>query len=310
MKAHHFLLVVLANIWLGAGSVNAALITLISDGESKYRSSMHCSPKIRLDGEIKAGDLDVLKNLVDKTCNKVKKNKDGHINYWFILNSDGGDVSAALEIGRFIRNLTFPIKSTKFNVGVPWRSRCFSSCVFLIAAGQSRYITGTVGIHRPYLVQLNSNFSAADIGRIRSEQIRLIKAYLAEMDVPESLLEAMLSIPPEEIKVLSESELKQYRIFHDDANFEEKETAESAKEWYLTSAEYRKRVAERIKNCGLFSLTTDNGVWSDCEDMTMLNISKTELQKRRSKARSACLNLKSEVNNDYERCYERIRAGK
>ena len=141
-------------------------------------------------------------------------------------------------------------------------------------------------------------------------KIRLIKAYLAEMDVPESLLDAMLSIPPEEMKILSESELKQYRIFHDDANFEEKRTAENAKEWYLTSAEYRKRDAEKNKTCGLPIYVTDHSTYSLCEKLTMLNISEAELKKRKSKARSACLNLKSKVNYDYDRCIDKILAGK
>ena len=311
MKAHHFLLVVLANIWLCAGLANAARITLT---ESEWQILRSCEATIRFDGEIKAGDLDVLKSLVDKTCNKVKKNTEGYIEYKLLLNSDGGDVSAALEIGRFIRNLSLPPTSAHFGVILGRNDRCNSSCVFLIAAGPSRRISGKVGIHRPYLVQINSNLSAADIGRIRSEQIRLIKAYLAEMDVPESLLDAMLSIPPEEMKILSESELKQYRIFHDDANFEEKRTAENAKEWYLTSAEYRKRDAEKNKTCGLPIYVTDHSTYSLCEKLTMLNISEAELKKRESKARSACLHLRSKVNNevntDYWMCRNKIRAGK
>ena len=308
MKAHHFLLVILANIWLYAGLANAARITLT---ESEWQNLRSCEATIRFDGEIKAGDLDVLKSLVEKTCNKAKKNTEGYIEYKLLLNSDGGDVSAALEIGRFIRNLSLPPTSAHFRVYLGWNDRCNSSCVFLIAAGQSRGIHGKVGIHRPYLVQINSNLSAADIGRIRSEQIRLIKAYLAEMDVPESLLDAMLSIPPKEMKILSESELKQYRIFHDDANFEEKQTAERAKEWYLTSAEYRKRDSDKNKNCGLFpNDKMEFYAYHVCREMTMLNISEAELKKRKSKARSACLNLKSEVNYDYHRCIDKILAGK
>ena len=284
MKAHYFLLVVLANIWLGAGLVNAASITLTSNGEDKSYPSLICNPKIQFDGQIKEGDLDVLKSLVDKTCNKVKKNKNGYIKYLLSLNSDGGDVTTALSIGRFIRNLSFPVKSAHFEVWVFGRYKCNSSCVFLIAAGQSRKVYGKVGIHRPYFVELSPNLSTADIGRIRSEQTRLMKSYFAEMDVPESLLDAMLSIPPENIKILSESELKQYRIYYDDANFEEKETAELAKQWYLTSAEYRKRVAERSKKCSSAMSREDWGQYRVCEVMTMVNISKSEAQKRIEKS--------------------------
>jgi hypothetical protein len=307
MSAHRFLVIVLVNIWFGVGLVNAARITLTSTGQDEFFPTKFCEPKIQFDGEIKAGDLEVLKSLVDQTCNKVKNNKYGHIKYELVLNSDGGDVSAALSIGRFIRNLTFPIKTVYFKVSVWARHQCNSSCVFLIAAGQSRHVVGKVGIHRPYLTQINSNLSAADIGRIRTGQIRLMRAYLAEMDVPESLLDAMLSIPPEEMKILSESELKQYRIYHDDANFEEKKTAEGAKEWYLTSAEYRKRDAERIKNCGYYWRAKDDEQYSVCEITTMLNISKSEAQKRLAKIPSICGDLE---NEDARRCVYKIRAGK
>jgi len=266
-----------------------------------------CEATIKFVGSIKATDLDVIKRIIDATCNEVKANSNGKIKYTLQLDSDGGDVDAALAIGRFIRNVELPVKNVHFEVMVTGSASCYSSCVFILAAGADRTVWGKVGIHRPYFVQLDSKYSAEEIRRIRLAQNKSIKEYLAEMDVAESLLDAMLAIPAEQIKLLTPNELAQYRLVGPDANYEEKRTSEYARAWFLSSAEYRKRKAIVTAKCDALGYATEK--YTKCEWKIMLNISDAEYEIRRDRIPAECNSTKNDdaANED---CVYRIRAGK
>lgn len=60
-----------------------------------------------------------------------------------ILGSEGGDLAAALEMGRYLRAMSFDAVILPDAV-------CYSACVFLLAAGIDKKVQGYVGIHRPY----------------------------------------------------------------------------------------------------------------------------------------------------------------
>jgi hypothetical protein len=60
-----------------------------------------------------------------------------------ILGSEGGDLAAALAMGRYLRAMNFDVVILPDAV-------CYSACVFLLAAGIDKKVQGHVGIHRPY----------------------------------------------------------------------------------------------------------------------------------------------------------------
>jgi hypothetical protein len=278
-----------------------------------------CQLSIHVDGIIDASDLDKLKRIVDQSCTKVKTNKNGVIEYSLSLNSEGGDVDSALAIGRYIRNINLPVKSVHFKTEVWGRYHCYSSCVLILAAGSYRLTAGKIGIHRPYFVQLDSKYSTEEIRRIRAAMNKNIKEYLVEMDVAESLLDAMLAVPAEQIKVLTDDQLAQYRLTGADANYEEKRTAEDAKKWYLSSAAYRERLAAVKSNCGYrydplnpAKNTPDSSErYTRCEATTMLKISDAEYQKRQKKIVEKCLTpTPKNWEQSHFDCADRVRAGK
>ncbi len=87
------------------------------------------------------------------------------------LNSTGGDVDAALKIGRIVRN----------NEGSVTAGKCFSSCALIYIAGVSRTNVGLIGLHRPY-------FSSAPLTRQEIERqaplmLQKIKEYVQSMGV-------------------------------------------------------------------------------------------------------------------------------
>lgn len=224
---------------------------------------------LELKGDITAGDgarlTRVIKELEFQLGGQSCSNK-----FLFMrLISDGGSVDAAMELGRVIRKYGM-------RVVVPSNSNCLSSCVLALAAGADRIALGRVGIHRPYFEDLSNTSSVEEI-RKRQDKMRInIRSYLAEMDVSPTLFDLMLSISPEKIRILNEKELSDLRLDGKDASFEEREVAQQANFWGLTSLEFRKRNEEVKQQCRSFS----TGIDFVCRIKIMQKVSQTEAQHR------------------------------
>lgn len=133
----------------------------------------------------------------------------------FILDSEGGDGVAAMEIGRMARE-------ARAHAFV--RGRCTSACVFILAGSLVRAAPdAAVAIHRPRItrsvkgvgevnVDLAGNPKAADLLEVTNHRMR---AYLEEMGMPGTLFEAMMSVPADTARYLTRSELAEYGLLPD-----------------------------------------------------------------------------------------------
>lgn len=281
----------------GVTSVYAAQVSVLRED---------CSTVIIIRGAIQVNDDKRLLGAIADIANRRKLAKcpgtggilGSKIVVW--LDSEGGDVDVALDMGRIIRR-------EKGFVMVHFDSKCFSSCVFLLAAGVQRMTIGDVGIHRPYFSAL-SNADDVSVVRAKREAInKRIRAYFDEMDIPQGLLDLMLSIPPGEIKILSKTELVSFRLSGDDPTHDEMETAQSAYQYNTTSAEFRKRAASSSAKCGTYSLAASSEAEERrylCSQATLLNISVQEVQERRNKFRAVCLKISDKER--LEQCFREI----
>ena len=118
------------------------------------------------------------------------------------------------------------------------------------------------------------------------------------MDVSETLVDAMLSIEPSKIKILTVSELEFFRLDGIDANWDEKMTAKNARQYNLTSSEYRKKHIISFEKC--WNSTDKNLDILKCDYMTFLAITSQEYDSRKSRV-SKCLG-KEPDNKIYESC--------
>ena len=172
------------------------------------------------------------------------------------LDSGGGDVESAMAIGRMLRQGE--------GITVLYENMtCASACVLIYAAGISRTSSGKIGIHRPYFFDLESNLSTSEIRKVREHLAFLMKEYLNEMDVATSLVDEMLSIPPESIKILSYDELVKYRLWGQDANYEEQMTAKSAARFGITSSEMRRRSLVAEKKCNPYDRRNETWLYGE-----------------------------------------------
>jgi Clp protease len=159
------------------------------------------------------------------------------------INSTGGDVNIALQVGRILRELNALV--VVFVDG-----ECTSSCVFLLAGGTSRLSLGRVGVHRPYFSVLSTKLAPAEVSRAYEEQRALIAKFLNDMHIPSSLLDFMEETEPEKTYYLTPAEVTKYQLNGRDPIFDEMQTARQAEMRGITSAQYRERVAEEDTICG------------------------------------------------------------
>jgi hypothetical protein len=172
---------------------------------------------MQIEGEIDAATVDKVRRLFDEQHEVFAKGGTTDVaarpgssikctayGVGYEINSQGGDVNAAIAIGRMFRK-------ERAHLQVNENSVCISACVLILAGAVERPVSGAIGIHRPYLrttpqQPLTAN-QVKDAYRTMLQDIRL---YLREMNVSERLADDMLATEPERVHILTKAELKSY----------------------------------------------------------------------------------------------------
>jgi hypothetical protein len=120
------------------------------------------------------------------------------------LNSTGGQVEDAMHAGDVIGG-------THWTLWVREQSLCHSSCVLILAAGDSRMISGKVGVHR--MMRIGSSASS------RSELTEELKAvqdqmhdYLQRNGASVAVADLMMTIPNRQLRLLDATELREFGL--------------------------------------------------------------------------------------------------
>lgn len=161
--------------------------------------------------------------------------------YVVVLDSLGGDVETALSIGRIVRK-------DKAIVQVREDGMCLSSCVFVLAGGSKRSVTGLVGIHRPY-APVDERITADSQKQFYEHIEKDVNAYLQAMNVPAELYDHMIRIPPESVKFLTVDELQRYGLNENDPYEDAATDAQMAKQFGISVQEYIRRRAKINSVC-------------------------------------------------------------
>lgn len=167
-----------------------------------------------------------------------------------LLDSPGGDGLAALEAGRIVRE-------AEAHVFV--RRRCSSACVFILAAGVVRGVAdgATVAIHRPRLTTFVKGIGVVDINTSSNRNAEKAFAlanmrtrdYLAEMGMPDTLYEAMMAAPSEQMRNLKGSELEDFELSGFEAAYRETRVVEGARKYGITPQEFERRSLQTPRTC-------------------------------------------------------------
>lgn len=183
-------------------SIALALMTISGEGTAETifhpDTNAHGLPSCTFQGAISPREVTALQRALAEGCKTV------------YLNSPGGDVDAALTMGRAIRR-------SEAVVVVPSPGKCASACVFLYAGGVIRAPYSRIEIHRPYNTEKGSY--SADLASFRLMAAR-VRAYLREVNVDEALFSRMMRIAPEDVVALTLDELEELGLGQTDAVYQ------------------------------------------------------------------------------------------
>ncbi|WP_312346169.1 hypothetical protein [Stenotrophomonas acidaminiphila] len=120
------------------------------------------------------------------------------------LDSSGGQVEAAIVAGD-------SIGESGWTIWVREGSICHSACVFVLAAGDNRLISGKVGIHRMMRISSTAT-SRAELNKELHEVYDNVKDYLQRNGVAVGVADLMMTVPNRSLRLLTSEELKQYGL--------------------------------------------------------------------------------------------------
>ena len=120
------------------------------------------------------------------------------------IDSSGGMVEEAIRAGDVIAE-------SRWTIWVRDGAVCHSSCVFLLAGGDTRLIGGRVGIHR--IIRMSSSASTrAELNRELRAVYGRVRDYLERNGAAVAVADLMMAVPNRSLRILTPDELKLYGL--------------------------------------------------------------------------------------------------
>lgn len=129
-----------------------------------------------------------------------------------LIDSPGGSVAGAMRLGELFRRsgVTAVVADAGGTGGAP--TRCFSACVYALMGASRRIVPArsAVGIHEMAAggQRVETRGVAADHALMRAALVR----YATRMGVDPAVVEAAERTPPGALRILSESEIVEWRL--------------------------------------------------------------------------------------------------
>ena len=181
----------------------------------------HCGSKcpqvIAASGEIDEGSAENFLQFVYQNVHS------GAMHGVVLLDSPGGHVVAAMELGQTIRKLGMAVIVARPGAessltGDLFSGKCYSACVYALMGGRKRIIPplSKVGVHRMF--NYTTNFSLADGGFVRERYLddgdmrSKLARYTTRMGVSSGLINLAEHTSPDVIHVLTPAEIARWRL--------------------------------------------------------------------------------------------------
>lgn len=192
---------------------------------------------LKISDHIKREDL---KDFQDALEQLKSSNTKLHLNI-VQLDSEGGSGNTAIEIGRLIRK-------NKLNTYIAPKDYCASACVPIFLGGVQRYGYGVIAVHDATYIE-DANIVYKDIPSIIAFSDKRHSDYIKEMDISQSLVDAIHSTRFWDIRYLTSEEKILWRVNGTDRTESEVLVTEIAKERGMKREEFTKVVGSHYKEC-------------------------------------------------------------
>jgi len=203
-----------------------------------------CVFTVRIRGALDASRLQLVRRALERR-DRVARSLGREVALRADVDSQGGSVFAALEIGRLFRR-------ERASLLVAENASCISACVFLLLGAVEREVGdgARVGIHRPSLGPPDRPQPAGVVDAMAGSLV----LYAEQMHVPRAIVDEMMAIPSDRVELLRPSDLAAYGILPVDRQAEpgsgeiasSSRPAVSGKQKYMTSgASIQNTVSQR-----------------------------------------------------------------
>lgn len=158
-----------------------------------------------------------------------------------LLNSNGGEVLAAMKLGQLLRR-------NAVEVWVLGGSNCSSACVLVLAGGVSRVVGqgARIGIHRPYFTPEEfALLSHAESQESYRRMAQIVRSYLSEMGVDDSLFTEMMRVESRKLRFIDEDFAEAVRLHGGDPAHQEWQRARDVR----AIGKGRVEMLERYTDC-------------------------------------------------------------
>ncbi|MDR7100271.1 hypothetical protein J2X04_002652 [Lysobacter niabensis] len=120
------------------------------------------------------------------------------------ISSSGGHVEEAIRAGDSMAD-------QRWAIWVREGSYCHSSCVLILAGGDTRSIAGEVGVHRLFRDQSMAT-SRAELSAELKDVSGQVRDYLARNGADARIADLMMTVANRRLRLLSEAELREYGL--------------------------------------------------------------------------------------------------
>jgi hypothetical protein len=219
---------------------------------------------IEINGEIAAGDVEKLQKALADLDKAVEEYARAHqfdqayrqrmaavggphqYSPPVFLNSRGGSVTVALQMGQILRD------SFAWTV-VDCNGVCGSSCVFVLAGGVSRDVlcSGRIGLHRPrFEYESFANLSREQARGAYNTVVAACTEFMKQMGVAEQVFSDMLAVPSQEVKFVGRDYGEKTRLLGIDPGWEEWQRARDISYWGEQWVKARDQLLDCYKHGG------------------------------------------------------------
>jgi hypothetical protein len=172
-----------------------------------------CPQVISAEGQISDQTPGVFRAFISEHYNR------GNLHAVVLLDSYGGKVLAAMELGRLFRQVGAAVIVAQTGSGSAFAGgRCFSACVYALMGGKKRVIPveSQAGVHRmvAYGDTYDSRFyDGAPLRRLDNGTVASVLArYCASMGVNPALIALAEHTSPDGLHILSRSEIARWNL--------------------------------------------------------------------------------------------------
>ena len=260
-----------------------AMLTLFSGAGSLIASTMQSCADVKIEKTIFSSyDISITNTITQSDADKIaQRATEFGINAlrMTLTDSSGGDVDAAIQIGRIIR---------ENDATVYVDGKCYSSCALIYIAGVTRINSGVIGLHRPYFGSTPQ--SRQSVERQLPLMLQKVKSYVQEMGVADNFYQEMINTEPSKMKLYEGGNIQKI-VPTLDPTYDEIKTSYEALKYGIDTQEMRQRILDSDKIC---SENRNNGL--SCDEAVKFGLSERVFEQRVKTIQKRC-DLSNEENN-------------